>query len=174
MAKLRVPVTDRDHAQGAAEAPLTLVEYGDYECPHCGRAYPIVKEIQRMFGERLRFVFRNFPLTQSHAHAQQAAEAAEVAGEMAQFWPMHDLLFEKHGVLGESSLLECAAGLGLDRAMFKRKLEGHEGEARVKEDFIGGVKSGVNGTPSFFINGVRYDDSWDLETLAGALERWMK
>ncbi len=174
MAKLRVPVTDRDHAQGPTEAPLTLLEYGDYECPHCGRAYPIVKEIQRLFGERLRFVFRNFPLTQSHAHAQQAAEAAEVAGEMAQFWPMHDLLFEKHGVLREASLLEYAAGLGLDRAVFKRKLEGHEGEARVKEDFIGGVKSGVNGTPSFFINGVRYDDSWDLETLAGSLERWMK
>ena len=174
MAKLRVPVTDRDFIQGPAEAALTLLEYGDYECPHCGRAYPIVKEIQRRFGDRLRFVFRNFPLTQSHPHAQQAAEAAVIAGEMAQFWPMHDLLFEKHGALAESSLVGYAAELGLDRATFKHKLESHEAEGRVREDFVGGVKSGVNGTPSFFINGLRYDDSWDdLETFAASLERWV-
>jgi protein-disulfide isomerase len=174
MPKLRVPVTDRDHIQGKADAPLTLLEYGDYECPHCGRAYPIVKEIQRVFGDRLRFCFRNFPLSQSHAHAQHAAEAAEIAGEMGQFWPMHDLLFENQDQLGDSSLVRHAAGLGLDKAAFQHKLGAHEAEPRVKEDFIGGVKSGVNGTPTFFINGVRYDEPWDLETLSDALERWMK
>jgi protein-disulfide isomerase len=174
MPKLRVAVTDRDHIQGHTDAPLTLLEYGDYECPHCGRAYPIVKEVQRVFGERLRFVFRNFPLSQSHPHAQHAAEAAEIAGEMGEFWPMHDMLFEKQSELRDSSLVEHAVGLGLDRAAFQRKLEGHEAEARVREDFVGGVKSGVNGTPSFFINGVRYDEPWDLETLSEALKRWME
>ena len=174
MPKLRVPVTDRDHIQGHSDAPLTLVEYGDYECPHCGRAYPIVKEIQKAFGDRLRFVFRNFPLSQSHPHAQHAAEAAEIAGGMGQFWPMHDLLFEKQTELGDSSLVKHAGELGLEQTAFQHKLTSHEAEPRVREDFIGGVKSGVNGTPSFFINGVRYDESWDLETLSDALERWLK
>jgi protein-disulfide isomerase len=174
MPKLRVPVTDRDHIQGHADAALTLLEYGDYECPHCGRAYPIVKEIQRVFGDRLRFCFRNFPLSQSHPHAQHAAEAAEIAGEMGQFWPMHDMLFENQDKLRDSSLVEHATELGLDQEAFQRKLGAHEAEPRVREDFVGGVKSGVNGTPSFFINGVRYDEPWDLETLSEALERWMK
>ncbi len=170
MSKLKPPVSDRDHIEGPAEAPVTLVEYGDYECPHCGRAYPIVKELQRVFGKQLRFVFRNFPLGEMHPHAQHAAEAAEIAGEMSKFWPMHDILFERQAALGDSSLAEYAGKLGLDVKAFHHKLAAHEAEARVKEDFLSGVKSGVNGTPTFFIDGVRYDESWDLETLTEAIE----
>lgn len=171
MSKLKLPVSERDHAEGAADAPITLVEYGDYECPHCGRAYPIVKEVQRVFGKRLRFVFRNFPLGEMHPHAEHAAEAAEIAGGMGKFWPMHDILFERQGSLGDSSLGEYAGKLGLDAKVFHQKLAAHEAEARVKEDFLSGVKSGVNGTPTFFINGLRYDEPWDLETLSAALEK---
>ena len=170
MSALKPPVSERDHAEGPANAPITLVEYGDYECPHCGRAYPIVKEIQRNFGKRLRFVFRNFPLGEMHPHAEHAAEAAEIAGEMGKFWPMHDMIFERQAALGDSSLGEYAGKLGLDAKVFRQKLAAHETEPRVKEDFLSGVKSGVNGTPTFFINGLRYDGPWDLETLSAALE----
>lgn len=169
-AALTLPVGERDHIQGATNAPLTLVEYGDYECPHCGRAYPIVQEVQRRLGTRLRFVFRNFPLSNLHPHAAHAAEAAEAAAAQGKFWEMHDVLFEHQHALTDGALVRHAATLGLDVARFETDLGGHKYAHRVREDFQSGVRSGVNGTPTFFINGERYEDSWDADTLTETLE----
>jgi protein-disulfide isomerase len=169
---LTVPVSDgRDHIQGSADAPVTLVEYGDYECPYCGAAYPIVKEVQTRMGDRLRFVFRNFPITTSHPHAEQAAEAAEAAAAQDSFWEMHDALYENQNRLRDEDLRAYAEELGLDVERFAGELGEHVHEARVHEDFLSGVRSGVNGTPTFYINGVRHDDSYELETLLAALEQ---
>jgi protein-disulfide isomerase len=168
-ARLTLPVGARDHAQGPADAPVTLVEYGDYECPHCGRAYPIVKEVQRRLGKKLRFIFRNFPLSEGHPHAQHAAEAAEGAAAHGRFWEMHDILYEHHQALDDRHLVGYAAALGIDKATFEQELRAHARKARVREDFVSGVRSGVNGTPTFFINNVRFDDSWDPDTLTDAL-----
>jgi protein-disulfide isomerase len=170
-AALTLPVGKRDHIQGPADAPATLVEYGDYECPHCKRAYPIVKEIQRRMGRRLRFVFRNFPLRESHPHAQHAAEAAEAADAQGKFWELHDLLFERQFALEDENLIEYADELGLDVARFRKDLAEGVYAPRVREDFRSGVSSGVNGTPTFFVNGARHDDAWDVEPLLAALER---
>jgi protein-disulfide isomerase len=163
-------VGPRDHAQGRADAPVTLVEYGDYECPYCGRAYPILKEVQRRLGAELRFVFRNFPLSKSHPHAEHAAEAAEGAAAQGKFWEMHDALYEHQQALDDRHLIGHAAALGLDQSQFENDLQRHVYKTRVREDFISGVQSGVNGTPTFFINGVRFDDNWDADTLAAALD----
>jgi protein-disulfide isomerase len=169
---LTVPVSDgRDHIQGSADAPVTLVEYGDYECPYCGAAYPIVKEVQARMGDRLRFVFRNFPITTSHPHAEQAAEAAEAAAAQGSFWDMHDALYENQKRLGDEDLRAYAEELGLDVERFAGELGEHVHEARVHEDFLSGVRSGVNGTPTFYINGARHDDSYELETLLAAVEQ---
>jgi protein-disulfide isomerase len=169
---LAVPVDEeRDHIQGPADAPVTLVEYGDYECPYCGAAYPIVKELQTRMGERLRFVFRNFPITTSHPHAEQAAEAAEAAAAQRRFWEMHDLLYENQKRLRDQDLHAYADQLGLDIDLFDKELAEHVHAPRVREDFMSGVRSGVNGTPSFYVNGTRHDDSYDLETLLAALDR---
>jgi len=171
-ATLTSPVSEeRDHVQGPADAAVTLVEYGDYECPYCGAAYPIVKEVQARMGSRLRFVFRNFPIATSHPHAEQAAEAAEAAAAQGRFWEMHDLLYENQKRLGDQDLRGYAEQLELDVDSFDRDFAEHVHAARVHEDFMSGVRSGVNGTPTFYIDGVRYDDSYDLETLHPALER---
>jgi protein-disulfide isomerase len=171
-AALTVPVSeDRDHIQGPADAAVTLVEYGDYECPYCGAAYPIIKEVQARMGERLRFVFRNFPITTSHPHAEQAAEAAEAAASQGRFWDMHDLLYENQGHLRDQDLRAYAEKLGLDVERFDKDLAEHVHAARVHEDFMSGVRSGVNGTPTFYVNGARHDDSYEVETLLAALER---
>jgi protein-disulfide isomerase len=169
---LTVPVAeDRDHIQGPADAPVTLVEYGDFECPYCGGAYPIIKEVQARMGDRLRFVFRNFPITTSHPHAEQAAEAAEAAAGRGRFWQMHDLLFENQRRLRDEDLRAYAEQAGLDVERFDEELAEHVHAARVREDFMSGVRSGVNGTPTFFINGVRHDGSYEVEALLAALER---
>ena len=168
-ARLDVPVGARDHVEGPATAPVTLVEYGDYECPHCGRAYPILKQIQRELGDRLRFVFRNFPLTRIHLHAQHAAEAAESAASQGKFWIMHDRIFERQFALEDENLIEYARELGLDVERFRAELTSHAHRKRVRDDFMSGVRSGVNGTPTFFVNGVRYDASWDHDPLLAAL-----
>jgi protein-disulfide isomerase len=171
-AALTLPVSeDRDHIQGPAEAAVTLVEYGDYECPYCGAAYPIIKEVQERMGERLRFVFRNFPITTSHTHAEQAAEAAEAAAAQGRFWEMHDLLYENQQHLGDEDLRAYAEKLGLEVEPFDEELTEHVHAERVREDFMSGVRSGVNGAPTFYINGMRHDDSYDVETLLAALER---
>ncbi len=167
---LILPVSeDRDHIQGSADAPVTLVEYGDYECPYCGEAYPIVKEIQSRMGKQLRFVFRNFPISTAHPHAEIAAEAAEAAAAQDRFWEMHDHLYENQRHLREDDLRSYARAIELDRDMFDKELAEHVHADRVHEDFMSGVRSGVNGTPTFFINGVRYDDSYESETLLMAL-----
>ena len=171
-AVLTAPVADgRDHIQGPADAPVTLVEYGDYECPYCGDAYPVVKEVQARMGPRLRFVFRNFPISTSHPHAEHAAEAAEAAAAQDRFWGMHDVLYENQRRLGDQDLHAYAEQIGLDVERFDQELTEHVHAARVHEDFLSGVRSGVNGTPSFYVNGVRHDGSFDTETLLTALER---
>jgi protein-disulfide isomerase len=171
-AVLTMPVTeDRDHIQGPAGAAVTLVQYGDYECPYCGEAYPIIKDVQARMGDRLRFVFRNFPITTSHPHAEQAAEAAETAAAQGRFWQMHDLLYENQKRLRDQDLHAYAERLGLDVELFDKEMAEHVHSGRVHEDFLSGVRSGVNGTPTFYINGVRHDDSYDTEVLLAALER---
>ena len=173
-ARLTRPVSDDDHQQGPANAPVTLVEYGDYECPYCGEAHPIVQAIQREMGNRIRFVFRNFPLTQVHPHAQVAAEAAEAAGAQEAFWPYHDRLFEHQRDLSTHALIGHARDLRLSLDRFERALEQHAFEERVRADFMSGVRSGVNGTPTFFVNGIRHDDSYEYDVLLKAVERASK
>jgi protein-disulfide isomerase len=168
---LTVPVSEeRDHIQGPANASVTLLEYGDYECPYCGAAYPIIKAVQARMDQRLRFVYRNFPITTSHPHAQQAAESAEAAATQGRFWEMHDVLFENQKRLRDQDLRSYAEALALDLERFERELAEHVHAGRVHEDFMSGVRSGVNGTPTFYINGVRHDDSYETETLLSALE----
>jgi protein-disulfide isomerase len=169
MPGLIVPVSERDHIQGNPDAPLTLLEYGDYQCPYCGAAYPIVKQIQKHLGNQLRFVFRHFPLTQVHPHAQHAAEAAEAAGAQGKFWEMHDTLFTHQHALDDLSLGGYAADLGLDTDRFEVEMAAHTYAGRVRADFGSGVRSGVNGTPTFFINGQRHDGSYDMSSLLAAL-----
>jgi protein-disulfide isomerase len=168
---LALPVGERDHVQGPEQAPVTLVEYGDYECPYCGQAYPIIKKIQKHLGDKLRFVFRNFPITQVHPHAQHAAESAEAAGAQNKFWEMHDRLYEHQRELDDSHLKSHAYALGLDIAKFEREFSGHVQTNRVREDFMSGIRSGVNGTPTFYINGIRYDNSWDEETFLASIKQ---
>lgn len=167
---LTPPVSESDHIAGPDDAPVTLVEYGDYECPYCGMAHPVVKRAQRELGKQLRFVFRNFPLSEAHPHAQIAAQVAEAAGAQGRFWEMHDMIFEHQDALEVEDLLGYAASLGLDAKQIARDLEAGTYVKRVRDDFRSGVKSGVNGTPSFFVNGVRYDGSWANEkAFIGAL-----
>jgi protein-disulfide isomerase len=167
--RLTVPVGLRDHVQGSGSAPVTLLEYGDYECPYCGAAYPIVKELQKRLGSELRFVFRNFPLANMHPHATLAAEAAEVVGAEGKFWEMHDSLYEHQTALTEADLAGYARKLGVDTAKFTTELRRPVYAERVREDFASGVRSGVNGTPTFYINEVRHNGSYELEELLEAL-----
>jgi len=170
--RLTLPVSeDRDHIQGSAAARVTLVQYGDYECPYCGEAYPIVRDIQERMGEQLRFVFRNFPISTSHPHAEQAAEAAEAAAAQGRFWEMHDHLYENQRHLSDDDLRSYAQALDLDLDLFDKELAEHVHADRVHEDFMSGVRSGVNGTPTFFINGLRHDDSYEFEILLQTLQR---
>jgi protein-disulfide isomerase len=162
-ALLTPPVSERDHATGPADAPVTLVEYGDYECPYCGMAYQVVKSAQRELGKQLRFVFRNFPLAEAHPHARNAAQAAEAAAAQGKFWEMHDMLFEHQEALEAEDIIGYAKSLGLDMVKFARDLQDATYAKRVRDDFRSGVKSGVNGTPTFFINGSRYEGSWANE-----------
>ena len=171
VANLSVPVSQRDHVQGSPDAAVTLVEYGDYECPHCGRAHSIVKQVQKIAGVHLRFAFRHFPLAQMHPHAERAAEAAEAAGAQGRFWQMHDLLYENQPTLDDSHLLLFAEAIDLDTERFARELRDEIYRERVREDFMSGVRSGVNGTPTFFINGVRHDGPWEIDSLLYAIEQ---
>ncbi len=164
-------VSSRDHVEGPADAPVTLVEYGDFECPHCGRAYPVVQAVQQRLGRKLRFVFRHFPLRESHTHAEHAAEAAETAGAHGEFWAMHDMLFEHQDRLDDDALAEYAGRIGLDPDEVAEHLASGAHESRVREDFMDGVRSGVNGTPTFFINGTRFDGDWSTaDTFVQALQ----
>jgi protein-disulfide isomerase len=167
---LAVPVSARDHIQGAPSAPVTLLEYGDYECPYCGAAYPIVKELQRRLGAEVQFVFRNFPLANAHPHATMAAEAAEVVGAQGKFWEMHDMLYENQRALTAADLVRYAGRLGVTEEKFSTELRRPVYAERVREDFASGVRSGVNGTPTFYINGIRHNGSYELEELQEAVE----
>jgi protein-disulfide isomerase len=170
-AKLAVPVNEeRDHIRGPRETPVTMVEYGDYECQFCGQAYYVVKELEQRVGNLMRFVFRNFPITTVHPHAERAAEAAEAAGAQGKFWETHDILFENQQALKDEDLVEYAALVGLDIPRFVRELREGRYLNRIREDFLSGARSGVNGTPTFFINGLRHDGRWDLATLMAAIE----
>jgi len=164
-------VSERDHAAGPSHAALTMVEYGDYQCPACGAAYPVVKALQEAFPKDLRLIFRNFPLTQSHPYALAAAETAEAAALQGKFWEMHDLLYERQDLLEPGILASWAQVVDLDLEEFKSALEDGEIVKRIKEDRMSGIKSGVNGTPTFFINGVRYDGMTDYESMRTAMER---
>jgi protein-disulfide isomerase len=167
---LRVPVTPHDHIKGPADAPVTLIEYGDYECPYCGAAHPIVNAIVERFSKELRFVFRHFPMVQVHPFAETAAQAAEFAGAHAQFWEMHDGLYENQESLGVPLLFALAEALGLPEDGLREALVNGEYLQKIRGDFLGGVRSGVNGTPTFFVNGRRHDGTWAYEDLAGAIE----
>lgn len=169
-AQLTQPVSGRDHAEGPADAPLTLVEYGDYQCPYCGAAYPVVKRLQKTLGQKLRFVFRNFPMTQVHPYALVAAEAAEAAALQGKFWEMHDLLFEQQTFLEPDIIPLWAKRIGLDLDLFGKAIKQVAVARRIKEDRQSGIRSGVNGTPTFYINAVRYDGSPDYESLLVTLE----
>ena len=172
MSKLAIAVSAKDHIQGDSSAPCTLVEYGDYQCPSCGQAAPIVKRVQKHFGKRLSLVFRNFPLNQMHPYAESAAEAAEFAGAHDKFWEMHDLLYENQERMGEEDFLgSLATQLHLAPARLHEALKAQEFTPRVRADFAGGVRSGVNGTPTFFINGQRHDGSYDFASLVEAIDQ---
>jgi protein-disulfide isomerase len=169
---LTPPVSDHDHVQGSANAKVTLVEYGDYECPYCGTAAPIVKQLQDEMGKQMRFVFRNFPLSEAHPHATHAAIAAEAAGMHGEdeFWQMHDMLYENQEALEDDDLVEYAESIGVPGAEVTRAFSGGELADKVRADFRGGIRSGVNGTPTFFVNGERFNGNWtDAQQLLSAL-----
>lgn len=170
MSRLRVPVTPRDHVLGPANALVTLVEYGDYECPMCGAAHPVVNLVRQHYGPRLRFVFRHFPLNQVHPNAESAAESAEFAGAHGLFWEMHDGIYENQDRLGLPLLFALAGALGLSEPDLRAALVNGTYAAKVRSDFLGGVRSGVNGTPTFFINGVRHDGTYAFDDLVAAIE----
>ena len=167
--RLTAPVSERDHTLGPATAPVTLLEYGDYECPFCRAAHPVLKQVLEIMGDALRFAYRHFPLTQIHPHAYQAAEAAEAAGRQGRFWEFHDVLFANQDRLGLRDLIAYASALALDLDQFVVDVRNHTYAGRLREDFMTGVRSGVNGTPTFFINGARHNSGYDPETLLQAL-----
>jgi protein-disulfide isomerase len=169
--RLTLPVTPiRDHIRGPTDAPLTLLEYADFECPYCGMAYPIVENVITQMGDQMRFVFRHFPLVDMHPHAERAAEASEAAGAQGKFWNMHHMLFENQENLSDLLLLGYAQALDLDLARFTDDLATGIYRTKVSEDFISGVNSGVNGTPTFFINDVKHEGPWDAASLLAALQ----
>ena len=161
MAGLKRVVNNNDHTQGDDDAVIELVEYGDYQCPHCGRAYPILKNIQKKLGHKLKFIFRNFPLAEIHPNAMNAAVAAEAASAQDKFWEMHDIIFENQQHLSDVDLIKYAAKIGLNIELFEADFEKPQFLEKVESDFESGIRSGVNGTPSFFINGEKYDEDWE-------------
>ncbi|MGZ4832082.1 MAG: DsbA family protein [Terriglobales bacterium] len=170
MAGLKIPVTQNDHILGRDDAAVTFLEYGDYECPHCGRAHPIVKAVKKHFGNQLRYVYRHFPLIQIHPNAEPAAESAEFAGRHDRFWEMHDYIFQNQDGLGLPLLGELAEELGLSSVELLQALQSRTYAPIVREHFMGGVRSGVNGTPTFFINGQRYEGPYEFEYLVEAID----
>ena len=171
MSTLSPPAPDRDHVAGPADARVTLVEYGDFECPHCGALHPVVQAARKAFGGNLRFVFRHFPLRSSHPHALAAAKAAEAAGEQGRFWEMHDRLYRRQTQLSDADLERHAGDLGLDLERFRQSLSSRAHEERIREDLTGAAEIGVRGTPSLFINGERYDGPLERDNIFAALAR---
>ena len=170
MPDLKTPVSEKDHVDGSPHAVIELVEYGDFQCPYCREAYPIVKDIQHELGNRLKFVFRNFPLRKIHPQALMAAVASEAASLQGKYWEMHDMLFENQTRLNYSSLLKYAENLGLDTIRFKVDMADTNLEKKALSDFPGGLRSGVNATPTFFVNGNRYRQDWRAPAFIQFLE----
>jgi protein-disulfide isomerase len=168
---LAIPVGKDDHVLGPADAPVTLVEYGDYQCPACGAAHPMVKVILKRLGAKLRFVFRHMPLSEMHPYAELAAEAAEAAAAQGKFWEMHNALYEHQDELGPDLVTTLAKRLRLDTSRFEDDLVSGRFRDHVKRDFMGGVRSGVNGTPTFFVDGMRYDGILDEPSLEAVLRQ---
>ena len=162
-------MSEKDHAIGPADAPTTLLEYGDYQCPDCGEAEPILQEVRERMGDRLRFVFRNFPLIDLHENALAAAEAAEAADAQGKFWPMHDLLLANQESLTREDLEGYAQRLDLDTDAFRQALDGQTAKKAIMEEEAEGERSGVEGTPTIYINGVRYDGRFDAESIFASL-----
>jgi protein-disulfide isomerase len=167
---LLLPIQPEDHVEGSPNAHYTLVEYGDYECPACGRLFMTIRQLHKQFGDDVRLVFRHYPLSGKHPHAQQAAEAVEAASAQGRFWEMHDLLFEHQGALKPKDLARYAEQLGLDGKRFHDDLKHRTYEDRVREDFRRGVANGVYGTPGLFINGIRYNGGLDVESIQQLLK----
>jgi protein-disulfide isomerase len=165
-ALLSIPVGDDDHSRGPLDAKLTVVEYGDYQCPYCGQAYPIVEQLLAKFADSMRLIFRNLPLAEVHPHAEAAAEMAEAVALQGKFWEIHDTLFENQRDLSDTALLRYAAAVGADVEKAEHDINGGGPRKRVDADFESAVRSGANGTPTFFVNGVRYDGSWQFEPFA--------
>jgi protein-disulfide isomerase len=159
-AHLSIPVGPHDHSSGTADAKLTVVEYGDYQCPYCGQAYPIVKKLQKEFGDDLRFIFRNFPLSDMHPHAEAAAEVAEAVALQGKFWEIHDTIYENQRDLSSEALARYITEVGADVGQVAKDIKSGAPRQRVEADFEGAIRSGANGTPTFFVNGERYDGSW--------------
>ncbi len=168
-ATLTSPVSAGDHIEGHEDAPVTLVEYADYQCPYCGEAHPVIKRLQKSLGKKLRFVFRNFPLTHSHPYALLAAQAAEAAALQGKFWKMHDVIFENQDQLEPDVLPRWAREIGLDVNQFAKAVSEGRVTKRIEEDYASGLESGVDGTPSFFINGIKYEGEDDFDSLRAAL-----
>jgi len=168
MSHLTPPVGHTDHVQGPKDAPVTLVEYGDFECPYCGAMYAVIKAVQQAMGDRLRFVFRQFPLTSMHPHALHAAELSEAAGTVGRFWEAHDVLYENQSALSDRELTIYASRVGVQASGLTTAFEGAYDE-RIQADLESGLRSGVNGTPTLFVNGGRYEGDHDVESLLEAL-----
>lgn len=171
---LKPAVSEKDHIQGDPSAQIELVEYGDYQCPHCGHAYPIIKEVQEALGDQLKFVFRNFPLAEIHPYARLAAVATEAASRQGKYWEMHDIVFENQQDLHYPHLVEYATRLGLDIDQFKTDLDDQDLMEIVEDDFESGVRSGVNGTPTFFVNGHKYSGNWEAAPFISFLKSQLK
>lgn len=171
MARLTPPVNKNDHIQGLPNAPIVMVEYGDYQCPHCGAAHPVVKRIQKKLGSNMAFVFRNFPLSNIHPLAKPAAKAAEAAGRQNKFWQMHDMIYEHQLQLSGPAILKFAEDLGLNSVQLKNDLADNSLLVKIESDFESGIRSGVNGTPSFFINDYKHNGGYDFDSLYRALEQ---
>jgi protein-disulfide isomerase len=168
---LKLLVGERDHSQGPADAPVMLVEYGDFECSLCGRAFPVIEELLNTYEGKIRFIFRNFPMKTIHPNAYDAALAAEAAGLQGKFWEIHSIFFKNQDNLERPQLIKYAASAGVDPEKLKTDMESETIRAKVKEDFRSGVISGVNGTPTFFINGIRYNGTYYLWDISKAIDR---
>jgi protein-disulfide isomerase len=169
MSKLKPPVSSTDHVKGDLKAAVVLVEYGDFQCPHCGAAHPIVKQIEKLYKDNLAFVFRHFPLAEMHPFAQAAAMASEAAANQGKFWQMHDLIYDNQASLGLEMLLQLAEFLKLDMKTFQHDFKDPHLFKKVEADFESGIVSGVNGTPSFYINGSKYEGSYDFDSMSHAI-----
>ena len=168
--RLVIPVSERDHRQGPDTAAVTLVQYGDYECPYTRQATSVVQAIQQELGDQLRFIYRNFPLTEIHPHALHAALAAEEAAAQGKFWEMHDYIFHHQHTLADADLEQFAEAVGLDLQQYRQDMREQRALARIEEDVEGGERSGVQGTPTFFINGIQYRGAWEHDALLAALQ----